>query len=129
MAEGQFTGKRAYYIYTAEGGRQFLIQTDKTLGDIANNGLVAANKTNAANIGFPPKRFQPRGVHWQGELNDSPVRKFIICGTSAASLYASVASVALTIDGVSGGTTGRRGEKFSFVNLPDAPTEGGGTPG
>lgn len=114
MPEGQFTGQRGSYVYTNDEGNTYLLTLDQTLGDIVGNGLVAATSTTVA--GGPPARFKPRVVFWQGTLNGREVRKSIVCN-SDGSLYTDV-SQALTIDGVAGVTTGRRGEKLTYVRLP-----------
>lgn len=114
MPEGQYTGERGNYVYTSDDGSDYIITTDKTLGSIAGTDLQLA--TTGSDAVSPPKRFRPRIVYWQGELNDRIVRKKIICD-STSSLYQNNKSVALTIDGVAGFTTGRRGEKFSYLKL------------
>jgi hypothetical protein len=122
MAEGQYTGRRSAYLYTSDAGQQYLIRTDDTLATAAGTGLIAATTGNSAAAQSPPKRFKPRGVHWQGTLNGRIVRKFLICnGGNDASLYSSGIVINLTIDGVSGSTTGRRGEQQSYASLPSAP--------
>jgi hypothetical protein len=121
MAEGQYTGVRATYIYETDDGRKILISTDKTLGDIPNNGLIAATTGNSGEAGAKPSRFEPRVVFWQGTGENIGKKKRIICGDVTASLYASSISQALTIDGIAGVTTGKRGEKLTFLKLAAAP--------
>jgi hypothetical protein len=123
MAEGQFTGKRSAYLYTSDAGQQYLIRTDDTLATLGGTGLIAATTANATGAQNPPKRFKPRGVHWQGVLNGRIVRKFIITnGGDSATLYVSGVVTSLTIDGVVGNTTGRRGEVHSYAALPSPVT-------
>lgn len=125
MAEGQFLGKRAYYLYVSDVGEVYLILMDQTMGQIAGSGLTLATRINAGNAVRPPRGFKPRGVHWQGELNGRAVRKFIVCnGGSDDALYSSGTSVGLTIDGVAGTTTGRRGEQVRYANLPSGTGAG-----
>lgn len=114
MPEGQYSGERGNYVYTSDDGSDYIISTDKTLGNIPGADLQLA--TAGSDAVSPPRRFRPRIVYWQGELNDRIVRKKIICD-STSSLYQNNKSVALTIDGVAGFTTGRRGEKFSYLKL------------
>jgi len=126
MAEGQYTGQRKAYLYTPDSGDNvYLISTDVTLATLAGTGLVEATTANIANARPAPKRFKPRVVFWQGTLNGRTVRKAIICGTTGAALYDKDSPQAVTIDGVAGSTTGRRGEKLSFLNLT-AGAGGGG---
>lgn len=129
MPEGQFTGVRKTYIYNSDNNEAtYLITTDATLGDLAGAGLTeATTATAAASKGQLPRGYKPRVVFWQGELNDRMVRKEIICGSTAAALYNSVAPQNLTVDGVAGSTTGRRGEKVRFLKLAPAAGGGGGT--
>jgi hypothetical protein len=120
MPEGQFTGNRNIYVYRSESGSSYLLQLDETLGDIQGCGLTKAN-TNSA--GSPaPKRFKPRGVYWQGKLGDKIKRKFLVCAPNSV-LYQADRSQKLTIDGVDGSTTGRIGEKLSYLSLDEAPAE------
>lgn len=123
MAEGQFTGARQNYIYEADGDSKYIITTDATLGDLAGTGLVVATSGNVAGASPAPKRFEPRVVFWQGENGGRIVRKELICGTTEATLYNNDVSQALTIDGVAGFTTGRKGEKLSFLRLGAAPAD------
>lgn len=121
MPEGQFTGERKTYLYTPDSGDNiYLITTDATLGDLAAAGLTEATTANVGTAQPAPKRFKPRVVFWQGELNGNRVRKSIICGTVDATLYDSDSPQALTIDGVAGSTTGRRGERLSFLSVATA---------
>lgn len=120
MPEGQFTGERAVYVYTADDDTQYLITTDKTLGDLTGTGLVAA--TSGTTAGTLPKGVKPRVVFWQGTLNNKTVRKQLVCNRNGTLLTVNK-STSLTIDGVAGSTTGRRGEKQTFLRLP---TGGGG---
>lgn len=126
MPEGQFLGERKVYVYTADDDEQYLIRTDGTLGDIAGTGLVAA--TSGTTAGTLPSGIKPRVVFWQGELNDKIVRKQLVCNRNGTLLTANK-STALEIDGVQGATTGRRGEKQTFLRLPtggDGAGDGGG---
>lgn len=120
MPEGQFTGSRQTYVYTNDAGEEYLITTDATLGDLENTGLVVATAANTAGASPAPKRFTPRAVYWQGELDGNVVRKRLVCGAAEADLYGSDISQAVTIDGVAGFTTGRVGEKLSFLRLSEA---------
>lgn len=111
MPEGQFSGARSKYKYEADDGTVVALLLDETLGDIEGNGLtkrasgdVTVNK---------PLNFKPRVVFWKGILNSKEVRKEIVCNHNGT-LYRSSSPVALTIDGVDGETTGRRGEKLSY---------------
>lgn len=119
MAEGQFSGRRRPYLYTSDSGEVFLLLKDETVGDIAGSGLVRATTANIGNASAVPKRFEPRGVYWQGELNNRVVRKFITCAATGT-LYVGNVPQALTIDGVAGSTTGKRGEQLTFVSIPTA---------
>jgi hypothetical protein len=126
MPEGQFLGKKGSYLYSTDSGIVYVIQRDQTLATLPGTDFTPA--TDAAQLLSPtPRRFGARGVHWQGELGSGVnlriVRKFIICFTPTATLYASDVSQTLTIDGVAGFTTGKRGETLSFARLAIAPIE------
>ena len=47
MAEGQFLGPRAAYLYVSDSGEQFVVRLDATLGDLPGIGLVRATTGNA----------------------------------------------------------------------------------
>lgn len=131
MPEGQFSGQRAAYLYTSDSDDVYIITTDKTLGDLAETGLVAATTANIADATVAPKRFKPRVAFWQGSLENRPVRKALVCNRTS-DLIEATAPTAITIDGVAGSTTGRRGEKLSYPSLPAgaaAPPDGGGDGG
>ena len=113
MAEGQFLGAKARYIYSADDGREFVRLADTTLAAIAGTDNVAAPAGGAAD-GQLPRRFFPRGVWWEGTLGGKVVRKFLVCGTAESPLYASVTRTALSVDGVAGFVTGRRGERATL---------------
>lgn len=132
MPEGQYTGSRKTYIYNSDNNETtYLIRTDETLGDIPGCGLTAATAATAeASDGRLPTGFRPRVVHWQGMLGDRMVRKELICGSTAATLYNTVTPTQLNIDGsTEGTTTGRRGEKVTFLSLPAAGDDDGGGAG
>lgn len=114
MAEGQFLGQKDSYVYTSDNGTQFAIRRDRTLilGEATGLTLYA----EGSEFAFPlPRGFRMRGVYWQGLLDTRIVRKFLVCGTLDATLYATDSSTNLTIDGVPGVTTGKRGEKQAYV--------------
>lgn len=112
MAEGQRLGKKDKYTYTMDDGTVIKLKLDKTLGDIAGNGLSPT--TTADNAINKPLNFKPRGVHWQFVNTDGSLsRKFIVCAVDST-LYTSPIEQNVTIDGDAGQTTGRRGEQISF---------------
>lgn len=115
MAEGQFLGARKTYVYTSDTGIDMVFTLDATLGDLANTGLTVFDPAAPGDAIPKPLRFKPRGVYWQGTAAGyTTKRKFITCGTVDADLYASNVRQTVTIDGIAGVTTGRRGEKLTF---------------
>lgn len=125
MPEGQYSGTRATYIYVSDSNASYLLTLDTTLGDIAGTGLTRATTGNSTGSTPAPKRFQPRCVYWQGDLGGKTKRKRIVCNRDGT-LFATAAPATVNIDGVSGSTTGRRGEKFTFGSLPAANNQVGG---
>jgi hypothetical protein len=120
MPEGQFTGRRKAYIYTMDDGEtDILLSLDETLASVAESGLLLADAQSAEDSDPKPLRFEPRGVFWQGTLDGRIVRKFLVCGNTDATLYTQNTSQEVTIDGVDGKTTGKKGEKLSFVRIED----------
>lgn len=117
MAEGQYTGQRKTYIYVSEDGTEYALKLDVTLAEIPGTGLITATQNNPGIN--KPLRFKPRVVFWEGTLNSRKVRKSIVC-SFPSTLYGASSSAELTIDGVAGATTGRRGEKMSYASLDPA---------
>lgn len=114
MPEGQFTGSRGKYVYEMDSGVEIILELDETLADLSST-LTDFDPANPGTATAAPRRFQPRGVYWQATAaNFEGKRKFIVCGQSVDPLYATQVRQALTIDGVAGVTTGRRGEKLTF---------------
>lgn len=114
MPVGQFTGSRSQYVYTNDAGGKYVLTLDDTLAALSNT-LTVFDPTAPAGAAPPPKRFKPRGVFWQGTgTGFVGKRKYIVCGTSADTLYATAASQSLTVDGATGKLTGRKGEKLTF---------------
>lgn len=120
MPEGQFLGKKGSYIYTADSGALYVLRRDQTLATLPGVDLPPAT-VNSDNLQATPQGIKYRGVYWQSELNGRLVRKFIICGSVLSTLYEKDVSTDLTIDGVAGYTTGKKGEAVSFTRLALAP--------
>lgn len=118
MAEGQFLGPKGKFVYTADDGRLFLMRMDISLV-LSNSGLEAYDPATHAAAQNAPKRFKPRVVFWRGTLTSGAitrnVAKALVCGKNSATLYTYTSPLSITIDGVDGATTGRRGEKLSFT--------------
>lgn len=114
MPEGQYLGQKASYIYTTDNGTQFVLLRDTTLvfGELTGLELYTEGSTFAYSI---PRKFRPRGVYWLGFSGQRAVRKYVICGTLDATLYASDTSQPLTIDGIAGFTTSRYGEQYQYI--------------
>lgn len=125
MPVGQFTGGRSAYIYENDAGTTYLLSLDTTNASLPGTGLVLATTATAATGSPKPARFTPRGVFWQATSAPIGARKFLTCGDVTSTLYASETSQALTVDGVAGVTTGRVGEKMSFLVIgPNDPAPG-----
>lgn len=114
MPEGQYTGQKASYIYTSDNGSRFALyrDTDLVFGELTDLDPYTEGAPSAFTL---PRGFKPRGVYWLGYIGSRPVRKFLICGSQGATLYASDESLPLTIDGVEGFTVSRIGERQRLV--------------
>lgn len=114
MAEGQELGPKASYVYLADNSSSYIILRDNDLSLPSFTGLLlyAEGMTGFDSL---PRRVRPRGVHWMGFLNNRMIRKFIICGTPDSILFVARSSTQLTIGGIEGVTTGRRGETETFI--------------
>lgn len=110
MAEGQELGPKATYIYTTDSNDQYVITRDNDLSLPSITGLVLYTE-GAPDLDTLPRGLKPRGVHWVGVGESNRfIRKFLICGTQDATLYLLKGSAPVTIDGIRGFTTGKRGE-------------------
>lgn len=116
---GNTLGQRRYYEYTSDTGAKYTYLTDKDLGDAVSATESTANPPM-------PRRFKPRGVYAQAEINDNLVRKFVICPSKTTAAYNKSVSSDITIDGETFKTTGRRGETMSFASNPAGGSGGGG---
>lgn len=107
---GNRLGTKSVYGYTTDAGVEINLLLDDDLV-LTNSGLVLNDE------GQPkPQRFKPRVVFAQAIVGNRVVRKALVCGTSAAALYASSTPQDVTIDGQVFTTTGRRGETQSFIS-------------
>lgn len=105
-------GARKKYKYTMDDGTIIKLRLDETLGDLASCGLTAL--ATGDNAGNKPVNFKPRVVFWQYVAADGKIsRKELVCAPTAPA-FVSVDNFTLTIDGLQGQTTGRRGEQISF---------------
>jgi len=116
MPVGQFVGPKKKVQYESDSGDVYILLRDETLAGVAGVGLVDSDPATDPDSSPAPRGFKPRGVYWQSNDDQTPpgARKFLICGTPLAALYATSAGAAVTVDGVAGRTTGRRGETLSF---------------
>jgi hypothetical protein len=112
VAEGQELGVRDKYTYTMDDGEKVRLVLDKTLGDVADNGLTTSTTTDGA--GNKPLNFTPRIVFIQRTTaTGRTIRKQIVCNADS-DLYTKKTVSEVTVNGDSYQTTGRRGEKLSF---------------
>lgn len=115
MAEGQFLGSKDKFTYTTDSGKSIVLTLDTDLV-MSNSGLAAYDAASPpANVTGKFNRFKPRGVYWQATAaNYEGRRKFLIAGTANAALYTADAPTTVTVDGIAGITTGKRGESYTL---------------
>ena len=119
MAEGSYQGSRGIYLYNDDTGVTYLVRRDDTLAAIPEAGLAPATD---ADLDKPeiPARLKMRYVLWEGVCDGKPVKKKLYCNRLSPA-YAAVGSTAFNIDGsTEGATTGRVGEKKTFLRLTGA---------
>lgn len=114
-------GPKKKYKYIMDDGTVIKLRLDATYGDLAEAGLDEL--TTADNATNKPLNFTPRIVFWQsdadqvdgegGTVAQAVRRRQIVCAADST-LFTSVDQQNLTIDGVSGYTTGRKGEQITF---------------
>ena len=126
MAEGQFLGSKGVYVYTDDSGVQYLIRMDKTLAAIPALGMQAAVDADLTKPTLP-KGFSTRKVLWEG-LCDGIKRRKTLTANNTSTAYLAPGSTQFDIsDSTQGATTGRVGEKKSYLRL-DTATSGPATP-
>lgn len=112
-------GPKKKYKYVMDDGTVIKLRLDQTYGDLAACGLTpVATTDNAIN---KPTNFKPRVVYWKSEpipaADNEPavasVTRTLVC-SATSDAYKSVDNYTIEIDGISGQTTGRRGEQLSF---------------
>lgn len=126
MAEGQFLGSKSVYVYTDDSDVEYLIRMDITLASLTQLGMVPAVD---ADLGKPtlPKGFSTRKVLWEG-ICDGVKRRKTLTANKTAEAYLATGSTAFDIGGsTQGATTGRVGEKKSYLRLSSS-VAGPGTP-
>ena len=115
MGLGQFSGSKDKYVYTSDSGKNYILTLDTDLV-IVGSGLIPYDPVTNATATSPPKGFRPRVVFWQATaVGFEGKRKSLIAGVPADDLYSLDAPQTFTIDGVAGTTTGKKGERLSFI--------------
>lgn len=115
MPEGQFSGSRAKFVYTADNGDQYVLTLDETL-NVIGSGLIPYDPVTNAAATSPPKGFRPRVVFWQATgAGFEGKRKALVAGVPAEDLYSPNTPQTFNVDGVAGITTGKKGERLSFI--------------
>lgn len=115
MPEGQFSGSRSKYVYDSDSGKQYVLTLDDSLV-LVGSGLIPYDPATQATAVAAPKGFQPRRVFWQGTAADFiGKRKALVAGNPADDLYAPDVPQTFAVDGVAGITTGKKGERMSFI--------------
>lgn len=107
---------RNRYVYEDDATNNWVVR-------LASDDVTTGQSLQAFDPASPPAKFQgrinPRNcrtVYAQGTPSGGGklVRRRLICGTPAATLYQTSLSKTVTISGVTMTTTGRRGEKITF---------------
>lgn len=115
MGLGQFSGSRDKYVYTADNGDQYVLTLDTDLV-IVGSGLIPYDPVTNAAATSPPKGFRPRVVFWQATaVGFEGKRKALVAGVPADDLYSPSTPQTFAVDGVAGVTTGKKGERLSFI--------------
>lgn len=115
-------GSRGKYKYTMDDGTVIKLRLDATYGDLTPCGLSPV--ATADNAGNKPSNFKPRVVFWipnadiaaaDGQVARSreSLRRELVCAADSPA-FTSKDQFSISIDGIAGQTTGRRGEQISF---------------
>lgn len=108
-------GDRAYYRYTDDDGENFSYLTDVGLAT-ASGAILDDTRPSF------PRRFSPRIVYCEANVDGRVARKALIVPDPTSELYASNVSQSVIIEGTTFTTTGRRGERRSFASNIAPPT-------
>lgn len=112
---GNTLGSRRYYRYVDDTGVEFSYLTDQDLG-------TAVGATEDDSLPGLPRRFKPRGIHCQAEIDGNLRRKFVVIPDTSDTAHWENQSTKITIDSQEFSVTGRRGEQRSFGSNPAAAT-------
>ena len=118
--DGNRLGPKSKYIYNTDVTNvAYILTRDEDLavagvgsGTTAPVEFDPANPPSGVTLTPPPKRFEPRGVYVEDPL--SGARKFLVCFSADASLYAATSATSITIDSLAFTSTGRKGESLTF---------------
>lgn len=109
-------GQSVKVRYTTDTGVNIALSVPKYIADIPGTGLGTPDGTEGAK----PARFKPRVVFWEAIVaNVDPTKpgqliRRQIPFNAGALIIAANATVPVTVDGINGDTTGRRGEKLTY---------------
>jgi len=106
---GNRLGGKVPVVYASDSGNSYNMKVDADL--VIVGSALAAGATGSVK----PLGFKPRGVHAQLIDAGKLYRKFFICGTSNAAIYATNVPAIIACDGANFTTTGRRGETQRFI--------------
>lgn len=116
---GNLLGERGTFVYTTDTGETVNFSQDRSVGLAVGNTLAT---TSTRPVSVNNKYLQGRYV--LAQLEDNPrVKKRIVIGSPTAASFDTETSTTLIINGQNFVTTGRVGEKASFLRLTPLITE------
>lgn len=119
MPEGQFLGDKAIYVYKDDTDVDYIVKLDKTLGEIPELGMQAAVSADLTKPTLP-SGFKMRRILWSGLIGGKVRTKRLVCSRTSTA-YAATGSTEFNIsDSTQGATTGRTGEKKTYIRLNSA---------
>jgi len=119
MAEGSYLGSKGIYLYEDDNAVSYLVRRDDTLASVPEAGLTPAADADLTKPELP-KRLKMRYVNWTGKCDGVEVSKILYCNIDSPA-YAALGATTFNIDGsTDGSSTGRVGEKKSFLRLKGA---------
>ncbi len=114
---GNRLGPRATFVYETDSQENIVYQADRSVGLAVGNVLATtAERPSSINTRYLTGRY----VLLESAA-DPTVRKRVFIGDALNTLFAADSSQNVTINGVVFRTTGRVGEKVSFLTI-DTPT-------
>lgn len=106
----QTRARTCAFDYVLDNGNTVQLVLSETLDTVSELMINLTNESSTAPSA--PPRFEPRVVYWV-ENGGQNRRRELVCN-AASPLFQANTSMSLSLGGVAGRTTGKRGERLTF---------------